>query len=293
MPTIGDICHAFAPESLERSPHLPTSHHQGITASQHCRSGHYDHSLYQCQRGGQHRRVYHGCGTRHCPPGQQHKTPQGLPHPLDNPRPGPPCLVTVPGPETLRPFIRSQQRLASQALCNAASPALKRLAQEERCIGPHRPGFPGLLHTWGRQLPYHPHLHSIVPGGGLSEDRPTGRPSRAHVSGPVTALAPRSRAVFQQALAKAGRLPRLAPQVWPIPWNVPSPAKQTGHSAGTALAPYVCKVAISNRRVVSLTERSVTFSSRNPGRARARTTPLDAIECIRRCLPPVLPDGVL
>ena len=159
MTTISDLFNAFAPEDLARSPHLPTSHHKTISAIQHCRSGQDRHSLSQCHSCGQHHRVNHACGNRHCPQCQQHPTQLWLHHQLEQQLPGPHCLVTFTVPETLRPFLRSHQRLASQAMCTASAHALKRLAKEARFLGTHLPGCPGILHTWGRQLQSHPHLH--------------------------------------------------------------------------------------------------------------------------------------
>jgi hypothetical protein len=150
MTTISDSFNACAPESLERYPNLPTSHHKVISAIQNCRSGPYGHSLSQCQSCGQHHRGNHSCGNRHGPQCQHHNTQQWLQPHLDKQLPGPHCLVTFTVPETLRPFIRSHQRRASQAMCTASAQALKRLAPEERCIGTNLPGFTGLLHTWGR-----------------------------------------------------------------------------------------------------------------------------------------------
>src|SRR5262249_11384033 len=110
--------------------------------------------------------------------------------------------LTFTVPETLRPFIRSHQPPAYQALFQAASLAIKRLAQDERGIGTDLPGFTGVLHTWGRQLQYHPHIHSIVPGGGLSADRSTWLPSRANFFVPVRALSPISRASSKKRCAR-------------------------------------------------------------------------------------------
>jgi hypothetical protein len=76
MTTLRDSFNAFAPESLERSPHLPTSHQQTISAIQHCRSGHDGDSLSQCQSCGTQHRLTHACGHRHCPQCQHHATPQ-------------------------------------------------------------------------------------------------------------------------------------------------------------------------------------------------------------------------
>jgi hypothetical protein len=291
MTTLRDIFNAFAPEYLERYPNLPTVHRKAISAIQHCQSGHYGHSLYQCPScGGQHR-VNHSCGNRHCPQCQQHKTQQWLSHHLEKQLPEPHFLLTFTVPETLRPFIRSHQRLAYHAMFTASSLALKRLAKDERFLGTDLPGFLGVLHTWGRQLQYHPHIHYSVPGGGLSADRSAWLPSRANFFVPVKALSPIYRAMWKEEMRIAGLLEHIDPQVWTIPWNVHSQANHNGHSACTYLAPYVFRVAISNSRIVGLKDRTVTFTYRKPGSARPRTTSLDAIEFIRRFLQHVLPDG--
>src|SRR5439155_4826981 len=176
-----------------------------------------------------------------------HTTQQWLHQHLEKQLPGPHFLLTFTGPETLRPCIRSHQRLAYHAMFRASSLALKRLATDERCIGTDLPGCTGVLHPWGRPLPYHPHLHSIVPGGGLSKDRTTWRPSRAHCFVPVKALAPISRALCKANMRQAGLLEHLDPQVWTIPWNVHRQAQRHGHAAFTSLAPSVFRVALSNR----------------------------------------------
>src|SRR5262249_57795300 len=111
------------------------------------------------------------------------------------------------------PPLRPPPRRASHAVSPASSLALKRLAQDERCIGTDLPGFTDVLHTWGRQLQYHPPIHSIVPGGGLSKDRMTWRPSRANFFVPVTALSPISRALFKKEMRHAGWLKHSDPQV--------------------------------------------------------------------------------
>jgi len=176
---------------------------------------------------------------------------------------------------------------------HASSLALKRLAKDARCIGTDLPGFLGVLHTWGRQLQYHPHIHSIVPGGGLSKDRTTWRPSRANFFVPVKALSPMYRALFTEDMRQAGLLEHIHPQVWTIPWNVHSQAQPHGHSAFPSLAPSVFRVAISNQRLVSLQDRTVTFTSRTVGSTRPRTTDLDVMEFLRRFLQHVLPDGFM
>jgi hypothetical protein len=94
-------------------------------------------------------------------------------------------------------------------------------------------------------------------------------------------------------MRQAGLLEDIDPQVWTIPWNVHSQAQHHGHAAFTSLAPSVFKVAISNQRLVSLTDRTVTFTSRKVGSARLRTTHLDVMEFVRRFLQHVLPHGFM
>jgi Putative transposase/Transposase zinc-binding domain len=293
MTTIQDIFKAYAPEYLERYPNLPLAHRKAISAIQHCQSGHYGHSLYQCQGCGNQHRVNHSCGNRHCPQCQHHKTQLWLEHHLDKQLPGPHFLITFTIPETLRPFIRSHPRTAYQALFKASSTALKRLAKDQRFIGTDLPGFTGILHTWGRQLQYHPHIHYIVPGGGLSKDRAEWLPSRANFFVPVKALSPIYRAIFKQEMGKAGLLEGIDPKLWATPWNVHSQANPNGQTSFTYLAPYVFRVAISNSRIVSLKDRTATFTYRKPGSTRQRTTQLDASEFIRRFLQHVLPEGFM
>jgi len=118
-------------------------------------------------------------------------------------------------------------------------------------------------------------------------------PSRANVFVPVKARSPISRAIFKEEIAQAGLLEHIDPQVWTISWNVHSQANHHGHSACTSLAPYVFTVAIANHRLVALTDRTVTFTSRKVGSARPRTAHLDVMEFLRRFLQHVLPDGLM
>lgn len=195
MTTLREVFNAYGPEYRQRYPRLPLSQQKTVSAIQNCQSGHYGHSLYLCQSCGRQHRVNHSCGNRHCPQCQHHKTRLWLHRQLETHLPVPHFLITFTVPETLRPFIRSHQQVAYQALFKASSTALKRLAKDARFVGTHLPGFTGVLHTWGQKLQFHPHIHYIVPGGGLSKDRSTWHPSRDNFFVPVKALSPIYRAV--------------------------------------------------------------------------------------------------
>jgi hypothetical protein len=293
MLTLTAIFTTYAPEYIERYPNLPASHHKALDAICHCRTGAYGYSLSACESCGRHHHIAHACGNRHGPQCQHQKAAQWLHSQLDTQLPGPYFLITFTVPEALRPFCRSHPRLAYQALFSASSQALKRLAKEPRFIGTTLPGFTGILPTWGRQLQYHPHIHSIVPGGGLSPECEAWLPSRAHFYVPVRALSPIFRALFKQEMRTAGQLEQIDPQVWNISWNVHSQATPNGATSFKYLAPYVFKVAISNRRIVGLQDRIVTFTYRKPGSSRPRTTRLDVLEFMRRFLQHVLPAGFM
>ena len=293
MTTITSIFNAHGAEYLARYPNLPLAHLKTMQAIRACRTGAYGYSLYTCQSCGQQHRLSHACGNRHCPQCQHQKARQWLHQQLHKQLPGPYFLITFTLPEPLRPFCRSHPRLAYQAMFKASSEALKRLARDARFIGTDLPGFTGILHTWGRQLQYHPHIHYIVPGGGLSKDRAAWLPSRANFYVPVKALSPIYRAIFKEEMHTAGLVEQIAPQVWHTPWNVHSQVNPHGATSLQSLAPYVFKVAISNRRLVSLQDRSVTFTYRKPGSARPRTTQLDVLEFMRRFLQHVLPSGFM
>jgi len=77
-------------------------------------------------------------------------------------------LPTVLSREEVRAFLRSHQRIGYAALFAASSEAIKALCTDPRFTGGDTPGFFGVLHTWGRQLQYHPHIHYVVPGGMLA-----------------------------------------------------------------------------------------------------------------------------
>ena len=205
-----------------------------------------------------------------------------------------PCpyfLLTLTVPAGLRDFVRRHQRIAYAAMFEASSAAIKTLAAEPKYVGSKRCGFFGVLHTWGRTLEYHPHIHYVVPGGGLSADGSRWLPSRADFFVPVKALSILFRAKFRDALRRAGVLAKVDAAVWTQQWVVHSQAVGDGRGSLKYLAPYVFRVAISDRRIVSCEDGQVTFSYRKSGSNRWRTMTVDATEFIRRFLQHVLPSG--
>jgi Putative transposase/Transposase zinc-binding domain len=256
-----------------------------------CRTGELGTVLYVCESCGKTHAMGRSCGNRHCPSCQQGKTKAWLETQTARLLPCPYFLVTFTIPAELRAMVRSHQRIAYAALFDASSAALKELATNPKFVGSDHCGFFGVLHTWGRTLEYHPHVHYVVPGGGLSADRSRWLPARADFFVPVKALSVVFRAKFRDAMDRAGLLTQIDPAVWRQGWVVHSKAVGDGQASLKYLARYVFRVAISDRRIVSCDHGRVTFSYRRSGSSHWRKMTVDASEFIRRFLQHVLPRG--
>ena len=183
------------------------------------------------------------------------------------------------------------QRAVYAALFGASSEALRTLAADPKYLGTDRLGFFGVLHTWGRTLEYHPHVHYVVPGGGLSAERDRWLASRADFLVPVKALSIIFRAKFRDRLRDEGLLEQVDPSVWRRDWVVHCQSAGDGRESLRYLAPYVFRVAIGDHRIVSCDDGRVTFTYRKVGSKRQRKMTLDAQEFLRRYLQHVLPSG--
>jgi hypothetical protein len=213
------------------------------------------------------------------------------PEPDRSPAAGPYFLVTFTLPAGLRDVARAHQRVVYAALFEASSAALRTLAADPKYVGTHRLGFFGVLHTWGRTLEYHPHVHYVVPGGGLSDEGDRWLPSRTDFLVPVKALSILFRAKFRDLLARAGLREQVALSVWRQDWVVHCQSAGDGRESLRYLAPYVFRVAIGDHRIISCDDGRVTFSYRKVGSKRQRKMTLDAREFLRRFLQHVLPSG--
>jgi hypothetical protein len=207
--------------------------------------------------------------------------------------PGHHFMVTFTVPEPLRRFICSHQKPAYSALFKASSQAMQKLASDERHMGGDLPGFFGVLHTWGRTLEYHPHIHYIAAGGMLSTKDRCFHPSRIDFFVPVKALSIIFAAKFRDEIRAAGLDHEIAAEVWESDWNVNCQAVGESSASLKYLAPYVFKVAISNSRIVKVEARTVTFRYKKTKSNRWRIMALDVIEFMRRFLQHVLPTGFM
>jgi hypothetical protein len=202
-------------------------------------------------------------------------------------------MITFTVPQNLRRFIRRHQRLCYAAMFAASSQTIKKLAADQKYIGGDMPGFFGVLHTWGRQMPYHPHIHYIVPGGAFSKTDGKWHCSRIDFFLPVKPMSKIFAAKFRDIMKKNGLYSQISNDVWKQKWIVNCQAIGTGEQSIKYLAHYVFKVAISNSRIVKIEDRKVFFKYRKNRSSRRRTMALDVMEFIRRFLQHVLPTGFM
>ena len=258
-----------------------------------CRTEALGGEVFLCVPCNAYRYSYHSCQDRHCPKCGHDNASEWLRMQTALLLPVPYFMVTFTLPDTLNDVARSHGKFIYSLFFQTAAAALQKLADDPEFVGGQF-GFFGVLQTWSRDLAYHPHIHFIVAGGGLSEDGSTWREAHKNFLVPVKALSKIFRAKFRDALKKKHELfAQVPPGTWQKDWVVHCEPTGTGEPALKYLAPYIFRIAISNRRLVKLENGQLTFQYRDGETRRFMTTTLTAQEFIRRFLQHVLPRGFI
>ena len=256
------------------------SHRAAVAAVLRCRTAALGGQIYACGPCGQVRLVFHSCHHRACPRCGEPETAAWRDAQRARLLPVPYFLVTFTVPEELRPVFRSHQKAAYSLLFREAAATLQDVAADPRLLGAEL-GFLGVLHTWTRQLVYHPHIHFLVPGGGLTPDgrRWVNPPSPDYLL-PGARLAAR----FCSRLREAFRaVPELAPAAtgphWRKTWVVNVQPAGRGETALDYLAAYVHRTALGSQRILSDDGHRILFRtatakpiSRRLSRSRPRSS---------------------
>jgi len=289
---LAEVFHRYGPAYRAKyGEQMLPSHRRAMRDIERCRTPALGGHIYTCPNCGQTEYLYHSCRNRHCPKCQNEKAQVWLEQQQEMLLPTPYFLLTFTLPEELRPIVRSHQRLVYDLLFRASAETVQQLGQAERWIGGQM-GMMGILHTWGRNLAYHPHVHYLVPGGGVSKDG-VWRPSRANFLLPVKALSKMMRGKFRDALrqADAAVFAQVPVKVWQQDWVVHCQPVGTDVNAVKYLAPYIFRVAISNRRIVKMDDGKVTFRYQETETGKLKNCTLSAEAFIHRFLQHVLPKG--
>jgi hypothetical protein len=278
----------------ENGQQLTEQHRKVVQAIRRCGTPAAGWIDFQCTDCGTAHYLERSCGSRMCPSCQSAKTQQWLDRRLQQQLPVHYFLITFTVPKQLHPFFILKPREGYAALFAAASAALKNLARNPRFVGVDLPGFFAVLHTWGRTIQFHPHIHFVVPGGGVDKKSGLWRSSRVDFYAPGQALAKELRDTFRKLIEDQALAALIDTSVWSRKWVVDCEA--VGHNREGVLkylAQYVFRTAITDNRIVAVGNGKVTFTYVKSGSRRKRRMTLDVNEFIRRYLMHVLPGGFM
>ena len=279
----------------KHAENLLPSHRKAMKAIEQCRTQRLGGQVFACPDCGEKRYSYHSCRNRHCPKCQQQKTQEWLNFQRELLLPTPYFLLTFTLPAELRQIARQNQKLIYNLLFHTSARATQKLAKDPRFIG-GQIGLIGVLHTWTRKLDFHPHVHYLAPAGGLATDGSTWLPANKRFFLPVKALSKVFRAAFQKELRKTQLYELVPANLWRKEWVVHCKPVGNGNAALKYLAPYIYRIAISNRRLLALSTGSlesaqVTFSYRDSKTGKTKRTSLPAEKFIHHFLQHTLPRG--
>ena len=291
MTTLGEIMHQYAAAyRAQYAEQLLPSQQAALQAIEQCRTEALGGHLYACPACGAQRYSYHSCRNRHCPTCQHDAAQSWLESQQELLLPVPYFLVTFTLPSELRDVAYRHQRTVYNLLFRASAAALMELAGDPRFVGAQI-GLLGVLQTWTRDLRYHPHVHYLVPGGGLADDGRTWVTAKADFLVHVKPLAVLFRAKLRAALRQTALWSEISAAAWQQDWVLDCRPVGSGRAALKYLAPYIFRVAISNNRIVRVADEQVTFrySVGDTGQTAYCTLPVQ--EFLRRFLQHILPKG--
>lgn len=291
----------FLPAFLRTHPRQDRARRRAIWALTHCRTPVMGGHVHACVKCGTSEFVSHSCNHRACPQCGKQATAEWVERELGKRVGAPYFMVTFTLPGSLRPlFFTPDAGAIYDLFFHAASEALASTLANPRWLGANAAsgnGFTMILHTWNQRLHFHPHLHCIVPGVGLDS---AGRVVSVKSPGflvPQPVLRKAFRECFGQKLRELRQqtpdLPPIDPSVWTQDWGVHLQPFGDGRRAIQYLGNYVCRTAISDSRILAISEESVTFSwkDRTKGDAKCTET-VSGVEFVRRYLRHVLPRGL-
>jgi hypothetical protein len=251
-------------------------------------------ALWRCPGCGKRHFTFVGCGNRHCPACGGTRAEQWLRKHSALLLPGAVYhLIGFTVPDGLRRTIRSHPRELLDLLMRTSSSTLLDVCANPRWLGA-TPGLTAVLHTWTRQIEYHPHVHFIATGGGINE---RGQWIHAHPKFlvPERALSSVFRARFRDALREQypDIFARIKSRVWKqYDWVVKSVPVGAGETTLAYLARYVYRVALSERAILGRDpDGRYAIRYRKSGTNVPRTMRLPPMEFMRRFLQHVLPKG--
>jgi hypothetical protein len=255
---------------------VPTGHRKVLDAITRCRPGELGGVVYRCDGCGREHWVGRSCGNRHCPGCQQEKTSLWLAKQTERLLSVHHFLVTFTVPQELRLPLRGSQSDGYRALMSAAAESLRDVANATRSLKNCRLGYFAVLHTWGRDpTVYHPHVHIVVSGGGVEMDEAGNALTWKQTPKNFLVHHDTLCRVYKGKLTEAFRQCGIYQQAPESAWEKKSVVDIQGVGDGRAvlkyLAPYVHRVAISDKRIARCNDSSVTFTYTPSGGKQTKT----------------------
>jgi Putative transposase/Transposase zinc-binding domain len=268
------------------------SHRRAVQAILNCRTPALGGQVYRCADCRRDHFVYHSCNHRACPQCGQADAAQWVEEQKRKLLPVPYYLITFTVPEGFRPWLRSHQKEGYALLLHHSAATLQDVAARPKYLGAEL-GILSVLHTWGRQLQFHPHVHCVVPAAGLRHDRLRWcRPPSDQFFLPQKVLAARFRNRLKTALCQSGDFDSIPHSIWRQSWVVDVQPAGTGQTAIKYLAAYVYHTALGSQRILDAANGRVTFKYKDSGDQQWRVLQLSAMEFLRRFLQHVLSKGL-
>lgn len=294
MISLAEVFHRHWPDYQRQfGEQILPSHQWAAQCIMGCRTRALGGEVYRCADCAQDHYVYHSCNHRACPQCGQSDTSDWLEQQKLQLLPVPYYLITFTVPEGLRAWLRSHQKLGYGLLLQESARALQDVAGRAKYLGA-KLGFLSVLHTWGRQLQYHPHVHCVVPAGGLRADGLRWvAPKSPDFFLPQRVLAARFRTRLKIALRQpeATDTAQIPATVWRQDWVVDIQTAGRGEPALKYLAAYVQRTALGPERILKDEQGEITFKYKDTQDRQWHVLVLPALEFIRRFLQHVLPKG--
>jgi hypothetical protein len=293
MIEVAEVVRIHGPEYLAKfGDRMPHNHKRALAAIASCRTeemgGHLEECDHHC---GHFDYAYHSCKNSSCPKCHTADTRRWLDKRSKELLPVPYFHVTCTLPEGLRNIARSHQKALYPILMSAAAEALMKLGADPRYIGGQL-AILAVLHTWNRTMGHHPHVHMLVPAGGMDKDGLWRSAKNRKYLVCERALSKIFRARFMAKAKKAFPNERFPQALWHTDWVVKiKPPVKNPNKVLDYLGRYVHRVAIANSRILSLEEGQVTSRYQESDSRRWKTMRLSAMEFLRRFLQHVLPNG--
>lgn len=291
--TVADALRKFAPAYITRFlKRMPPHHRKVLGLIIRCKTGALGDFVYRCGSCRRYHWVGRSCGNRHCPNCQKEKTQTWLAKQTHKLLPVQHFVLTFTVPKELRSLLRAHPEVGYAAIFEAGSETIRTLLKKPKNLGSDQLGFFGVLHTWGRDLKdYHPHVHFVVPGGGVSPDGAKWlQVNKDQLFHPQPAKMLYKKLVVAE-LRKAGLYAKMPTGVLKFDWVVNIKPVGNGQAVLKYLAPYVYRVAICDNRIVSVDDAGVTYRVKPSGKRVFQTRHLSGESFVRAFAQHILPPG--